>query len=33
MAYVTAALYFCCPSCRLGRDVKRSVPELAAENG
>jgi G3E family GTPase len=28
MAYVTAALYFCCPSCRPGRDVKRSVPEL-----
>src|ERR1700745_132804 len=28
MAYVTAALYFCCPSCRSGRDVKRSVPEL-----
>jgi G3E family GTPase len=28
MAYVTAALYFCCPSCRPGCDVKRSVPEL-----
>lgn len=28
MAYVAAALYFCCPSCRSGRDVKRSVPEL-----
>ena len=27
MAYVTAALYFCRPSCRSGRDVKRSVPE------
>jgi G3E family GTPase len=28
MAYVTAALYFCWLSCRPGRDVKRSVPEL-----
>ena len=28
MAYVTAALYFCRPSCGRGRDVKRSVPEL-----
>src|SRR6201982_1738065 len=28
MAYVTAALYFCCPSCRPDRDVKRSVPGL-----
>jgi hypothetical protein len=33
MAYVTAALYFCCLSCRLGRDVKRSVPDIPAENG
>ncbi len=28
MAYVTAAPYFCCLSCRSGRDVKRSVPEV-----
>src|SRR5437588_3629122 len=28
MAYVTAALYFCRPSCRPGRDVERSMPEL-----
>ena len=28
MAYVTAALYFCRPSCCSGRDVERSVPEL-----
>src|ERR1700758_855353 len=28
MAYVTAAPYFCCPSCRSGRDVKRSAPKL-----
>src|ERR1700747_1194511 len=27
MAYVTAALYFCCPSCRSARDVKRLEPE------
>ena len=30
MAYVTAALYFCCPSCRPGRKVKRSVPDIPA---
>src|SRR5271155_5009087 len=28
MTYATAAPCFCCPSCRSGRDVKRSVPEL-----
>jgi G3E family GTPase len=28
MAYVTAALYFCRPSCCSGRDVERSMPEL-----
>ena len=28
MAYVTAALYFCCLSCRPGRDVKRSALEV-----
>src|ERR1700751_216828 len=28
MAYVTAAPYVCCPSCRPGRDVKRSVSDL-----
>ena len=28
MAYVTAALYFCCPSCRPGRDVKRLAPDI-----
>src|SRR5947209_19677556 len=28
MAYVAAPLYFCCPSCRSGDDVKRSAPEL-----
>jgi G3E family GTPase len=27
MAYVTAAVYFCLPSCCSGCDVKRSVPE------
>jgi len=30
MAYVTAALYFCSPSCRSARDVKRSVPDIPA---
>src|SRR5215469_3246212 len=30
MAYVTAVAYFCCLSCRLGRDVKRSGPEICA---
>jgi hypothetical protein len=33
MAYAAAALYFCCPSCRPGGDVKRSVPDIAAEDG
>jgi G3E family GTPase len=28
MAYVTAAPYVCCPSCRPGRDVKRSLSDL-----